>query len=97
MTPLDRPIRVLMVSHTCQSRTEGQPKAEHLARLGGIDLRVLVPDRWRHYGAWRRADVPAGSGLYEVGRVALPWVGPTQNYLHFYPASAVCCGRSGPT
>ena len=78
-------MRVLLISHTCQSRTEGQPRAEHLARIEGIDLKVLVPDRWRHYGAWRAADVPARSPLYEVGRVALPWVGPAQNYLHFYP------------
>jgi glycosyltransferase involved in cell wall biosynthesis len=78
-------IRVLLISHTCQSRTEGQPKAELLAAMPDFDLRVLVPDRWKHYGKWRSADVPAGSSLFQVGQVRLPWTGPGQFYLHYYP------------
>ena len=81
-------IRVLLISHTCQSRTEGQPKAELLAAIPDIDLRVLVPDCWKHYGKWRTADVPADSSLFEVGRVRLPWAGPAQFYLHYYPRLA---------
>ena len=83
--PNGRPLRVLMVSHTCQSRTEGQPKADRLAAMPGIDLKVLVPGRWRHYGRWRRADVPQGSPTYVVQRPLLAWAGPAQCYLHFYP------------
>ncbi len=79
-------LRVLLISHTCQSRTEGQPKAECLARLGDIELLVLAPDRWLHYGAWREADAPADAGFaFRAGRVAWPWVGPAQSYLHWYP------------
>ncbi len=78
-------MRVLLISHTCQSRTEGQPKAEILARMPDIELQVLVPDRWKHYGTWRAADVPSGSPIFRVGKVAWPWMGPAQFYLHYYP------------
>jgi len=79
-------MRVLLISHTCQSRTEGQPKAYHLARLPGVELRVLVPDRWRHYGAWRSAQPPAAGDFdCTIGKVAWPWAGPAQFYLHWYP------------
>lgn len=85
-----RPVRVLLISHTCQSRTEGQPKAEQLARFEDLELRVLVPDRWKHYGKWRAPDVPPGNGreagyAYQVSRVRWPWAGPAQFYLHYYP------------
>lgn len=51
-----------------------------------MELRVLVPDRWRHYGTWREAETPRSNGYaYEVGRVRWPWVGPAQFYLHWYP------------
>ncbi len=79
-------MRVLLISHTCQSRTEGQPKAHCLAAIPDIELRVLVPSRWMHYGKWRRAERPANALFhFDVGYVALPWVGPAQSYLHFYP------------
>jgi glycosyltransferase involved in cell wall biosynthesis len=79
-------MRILLISHTCQSLTEGQPKAQCLARIPDVELRVLVPDRWRHYGRWRTPDVPAESEYeYQVGRVRLPWAGPAQFYLHWYP------------
>ncbi len=82
-------MRVLMISHTCQSPTEGQPKAERLAQLPDVELRVLVPDRWRHYSQWRPARIGVNAVCrYEVGRVACPWIGPAQNYLHWYPGLA---------
>ena len=79
-------MRVLLISHTCQSRTEGQPKAHCLGQIPGIDLRVVVPRRWKHYGAWREAE-PALSDTfdYQPTRVRFPWVGPAQFYLHHYP------------
>jgi glycosyltransferase involved in cell wall biosynthesis len=81
-----RALRVLLISHTCQSRTEGQPKAELLGRMPEIDLRVLVPDRWREYGTWRAPHRAEGAAFAcEVGRVAWPWAGPAQWYLHWYP------------
>jgi glycosyltransferase involved in cell wall biosynthesis len=79
-------LRVLLISHTCQSRTEGQPKAQCLASMPEIDLRVLVPDRWRHYGESRAAQPPEnGAFAFEAGKVAWPWAGPAQFYLHWYP------------
>ena len=81
--------RVLLISHTCQSRTEGQPKAERLAQFQDLELRVLVPHRWLHYGKWRTPDIPANPQYqYDVGGVAWPWVGPAQFYLHWYPGLA---------
>jgi len=82
-------MKVLMISHSCQSRTEGQPKAVELARLG-VELRVIVPRRWKHYGQWRPTQHPIenpGFRLMPMG-VALPWTGPGQSYLHFYPGLA---------
>ena len=79
-------MKVLLISHTCQSRSEGQPKAVELARLG-VDLTVVVPRRWKHYGAWRSAQPPATDAgfRWKPLRVELPWSGPGQSYLHFYP------------
>jgi glycosyltransferase involved in cell wall biosynthesis len=79
-------MRILLISHTCQSRTEGQPKAHFLSQFADIDLRVLVPDRWKHYGAWRPPEPPLSDQFhYQPARVRLPWVGPGQFYLHYYP------------
>ncbi len=50
-----------------------------------IELKVLVPDWWKHYGKWRRADVAPGSQLFDVRRAWWPWMGPAQFYLHWYP------------
>lgn len=82
-------MRVLLISHTCQSRAEGQPKALQMARAGEIELCVLVPDRWMHYGAWRAADAPQSPPYkFVAGRVRWPWTGPGQFYLHWYPELA---------
>lgn len=79
-------MRILLISHTCQSRTEGQPKAHRLADLPGVELRVLVPKWWKHYGSWRAAEVPADRHFdVDVLDARWPWVGPAQFYLHWYP------------
>lgn len=79
-------MKVLLISHTCQSRSEGQPKAVELARLG-IELRVVVPRRWKHYGKWRFAKRPIENAGFELLPLTtrLSWCGPAQSYLHFYP------------
>ncbi|MEM9882363.1 MAG: glycosyltransferase [Planctomycetota bacterium] len=80
-------MRVLLISHTCQSPTEGQPKAVELDARPGLELRVVVPHRWKHYGRWRPLEVlPEARGLIRPLRVVWPWLGPVQNYLHWYPA-----------
>jgi len=82
-------MRVLLISHTCQSRVEGQPKAFEIGRIGSVDLCVLVPDRWKHYGDWREADVPENPPFkFELSPVWWPWTGPGQFYLHWYPGLA---------
>ncbi len=81
-----RPLRVLLISHTCQSPTEGQPKTELIAQMPGVELVTLIPHRWKHYGQWRlAATVPAPRCRYEIGKVVWPWAGPGQFYLHWYP------------
>jgi glycosyltransferase involved in cell wall biosynthesis len=78
--------RVLLISHTCQSPAEGQPKAELLHAMPDIDLRVLIPDRWKHYGQWRSVKfIQQAQAHYQVGNVRWPWFGPAQFYLHYYP------------
>jgi glycosyltransferase involved in cell wall biosynthesis len=79
--------RVLLISHTCQSEAEGQPKAMHLAAMPDIELKVITPDCWKHYGVWRQVDQneTARRGNVCVERVRWPWLGPAQFYLHWYP------------
>ncbi|MEI6871227.1 MAG: glycosyltransferase family 4 protein [Verrucomicrobiota bacterium] len=79
-------MRVLLISHTCQSRAEGQRKAEQLARLDDIDLLVLVPQSFNHFGVWRQAELPLSDSFqFAARKVRWPWLGPAQNYLHWYP------------
>jgi glycosyltransferase involved in cell wall biosynthesis len=54
--------------------------------MPGIELRLVTPDRWKHYGTWRGAEAPASPTFdFTAARVRWPWVGPAQNYLHWYP------------
>lgn len=89
-------MKVLLISHTCASVAAGLPKAEWLAADHGVEMMVVVPDRWRDYGDWRRTPELAGEGNgvrpnargklnYRVCTVRWPWVGPAQSYLHWYP------------
>ena len=79
-------MKVLLISHTCQSRAEGQRKAEQLARLGDVELMVLTPERFNHYGIWKTAERPDHSDFeYVVRKARWLWLGPAQNYLHWYP------------
>ena len=80
-------MKVLLISHTCQSRSEGQPRAHELANLPGLELTLLVPDRWKRYGDWRRAQTPIDADFRFVeGKIMWPSSGPGQTYLHWYPA-----------
>ena len=81
-------MRVLLISHTCQSRVEGQPRARELARFSDVDLKVLIPEKFNHFGPWRDAEQPLPGAEYSwnIERAAWPWLGPAQNYLHYYPS-----------
>ncbi len=80
-------LRVLLVSHTCQTRTHGQAKAERIAAAEDIQLHVVVPDRWRDdYDNWREPAAPLGGRFtFEASTVRWPHVGPFKRYLHWYP------------
>ncbi len=79
------PLRVLVISHTAQSRAAGQARSLPLVERPEIACRLLVPDRWWNYGRW---DFPEPSSdarlIVEVGRIAWPAAGPAQWYLHWY-------------
>ena len=80
-------MRVLLISHTCVSPTEGQPRVRFLKAIPGIELRVVVPDRWRSYGVWTLPQIaPDLAGVISVTPVRWPWAGPAQWYLHYYPS-----------
>lgn len=81
-------MRVLLISHTCQSFGAGQPKADAIAEYPGVDLTVISPVRWKEYGRWRGFDAPRpGTRVsYRPLRPMWPWSGPAQWYLHWYPA-----------
>jgi glycosyltransferase involved in cell wall biosynthesis len=82
-------LKVLLLAHSCQVRHEGQQKAQRLGSLPGIDLRVIVPDRWFEYGKWRETQWPEKpSYSFQQEPVRWPWTGPAQWYLHYYPKLA---------
>jgi glycosyltransferase involved in cell wall biosynthesis len=82
-------MRVLLISHSCIHRNDGQPRAAHLAGIPGVELQVLIPDRWFQYGGWRAAERPDPETFTcRVGKVLWPWSGPGQWYLHWYPELA---------
>ena len=79
-------MKILLIAHACQMRAEGQQRAQRLGALPGVDLRVIVPERWMEYGTWRSPQTP----LYptyttQTEKVRWPWMGPAQWYLHHYP------------
>jgi glycosyltransferase involved in cell wall biosynthesis len=81
--------RVLLISHTCQTWAEGQPKAEQLARMGEIELMVLTPKRFNHFGVWKDAEMPEQASFqFNPQKVMWAWLGPALNYLHWYPSLA---------
>ncbi len=79
-------LRILLISHTCQSPAEGQPKSELLGARGDLNLKILIPSRWKHYGKWRPvAFLPNAKADYVVGKVRWPSMGPALFFLHYYP------------
>ncbi len=79
-------MKILLIAHACQMRAEGQQRAQCLGALPGVDLRVIVPDRWREYGSWRSPQPPLDpTYTLQVEKVRLPWTGPAQWYFHHYP------------
>lgn len=79
-------MKILLISHNCQSLTEGLPKAQFIGETQGVELRVLVPNRWNFYGVPRFPETPLNPSFKrQIGHVMWPWAGPAQSYLHWYP------------
>jgi glycosyltransferase involved in cell wall biosynthesis len=78
------PLRVLVISHTAQSKAAGQARSLPLREHTDIHCRVLVPDRWKSYGTWQTPERADPALEVQVGRVMWPWTGPGQWYLHWY-------------
>jgi glycosyltransferase involved in cell wall biosynthesis len=78
------PLRVLSVAHGGVLHGMGRMRYEALSRQAGLELTLVVPDRWREYGVTYRAEPQAG----DVKVVAAPvrWLeaGPAKWYLHHY-------------
>jgi glycosyltransferase involved in cell wall biosynthesis len=77
-------LRVLVISHTAQSKAAGQARSLPLRDHADIQCRVLVPDRWKAYGSWQTPERADPSLDVQVGKVIWPWTGPGQWYLHWY-------------
>jgi glycosyltransferase involved in cell wall biosynthesis len=57
-----------------------------LSKIEGVELMVVVPDRWKHYGRWRPLRVSdEARDVIHPTKVRWPWLGPAQFYLHWYP------------
>jgi glycosyltransferase involved in cell wall biosynthesis len=54
-----------------------------------IDLMVLTPERFNHFGVWKNAEIPEHASFkFTARKVMWPWLGPALNYLHWYPSLA---------
>ena len=79
-------MKILLIAHACQMRAEGQQRAQCLGALPGVDLRVIVPERWMEYGTWRPPQPPLDpTYTFQVEKIRWPWTGPSQWYFHHYP------------
>ena len=77
-------IKVLLLSHTCMSRTAGQPKLHALAEFADIDLTVLVPDRMCTYDVWHKAETPENAKFrYEVGGTRWHYIKKQWYLMHY--------------
>ena len=86
----ESPLKVLLISHTCVSRTRGQPKVQNLANLG-VEMRVVCPTWWfEDDNVWYPAE-PANadaSFMLEAHRTPYAFHKKLQRYTHFYPRFA---------
>lgn len=81
----DRPLRVVSITHTGYSRAFGRLRYEPLVGDPGLDLTLVVPERWQEYGNDYRADPPLPGLDIRVEPVRLLKAGPALWYLHHYP------------
>ena len=79
-------LAVLSIAHTAVSHAAGRLRYQPLAQDAGLDLTVIVPQRWYQFGRWLDADPAGESGIPVVPLpVRLPRAGRASWYLHTYP------------
>lgn len=82
--PDGSPLRVLSVAHGGVRHGVGRMRYEALSRQAGFELTLVVPERWREYGATYRAEPQAGDVTVVVAPVRWLEAGPAKWYLHHY-------------
>ena len=77
-------MKILLISHTCMSRTAGQPKLHALAAFPDIEVTALVPDKMCAYDKWEQAQPPdAAKFRYEVGGTRWHYIRKQWYLLHY--------------
>ena len=77
-------VKILLISHTCMSRTAGQPKLHALAGFPDIELTALVPDKMCAYDKWQQAETPTDAKFrYEVGGTRWHYIRKQWYLLHY--------------
>ncbi|MEI6712917.1 MAG: glycosyltransferase family 4 protein [Verrucomicrobiota bacterium] len=80
-------LKILLIGHQFQVPSEGQAKADALAKFTDIEVCAITPQRYREgENTWRFPTTPlSDSYQFHVERVRLPWAGLAKWYLHWYP------------
>ena len=83
-SPAASGLRVLSVAHGGVLHGVGRRRYEALSGQAGLELTLVVPERWREYGVTYRAEPQSG----DIKVIAAParWLaaGPAKWYLHHY-------------
>lgn len=78
-------LRVISIAHTATSRAAGRLRYAPFARRNDLDVHLVVPDRWEHFGRRLEADPGPDPGVTtHVLPIIFPKVGPFHWYLHMY-------------
>lgn len=91
------PIRVVSVAHSAILASGARRRYLRLLDAGDIDLRLVVPRRWREFGRELEAAPAHEAGLkLHAMPIVLPSAGPMGWYLHFYPGLGGLLRRTKP-
>lgn len=83
--PGPAPLRVLCISHTGISRTNGRLRYAPLLERPDLRIELLIPDRWSERGRWQKVDAPQpGEEWVHTLPIRWPRVGPAAWHLHHY-------------
>jgi glycosyltransferase involved in cell wall biosynthesis len=82
--PNASPLRVLSVAHGGVHHGVGRMRYEALSCQAGLDLTLVVPERWHEYGVTYHAEPQAGDIKVVVAPIRWLDAGPAKWYLHHY-------------